>query len=138
MLFYYGTKSIIGFSATLVISIIVTLVASVLFTKITVSLLLNSNLLSSRPKWFGLHQNFDGKVQTSVKKVDFVKQARWPMLLLFVVILAGAITASVYGGLKKQLFISSSDLAAKMAADSAIAFAISFAIILGYTLLRFR
>ncbi len=48
ILFYFGTKSIIGFSLTLVIGIVLTLIATTIFTKLISALLLRSGYFDKR------------------------------------------------------------------------------------------
>ena len=75
VLFYFGTRDIIGMSVTLILSILFTLVVMLVFTRIMASLLLNTGYFDKRKKLLGLRPKMDKKIQETLNKPDYVKKS---------------------------------------------------------------
>ncbi len=99
VLFYFGTRNIMGLSITLMLSIFFTLIVMLGFTRITAALLLNTGYFDNNKAWIGVKKTFDEKAQTVLNKPDYIKTSKWfawsSLGVIVVGILVFAITAGI-------------------------------------------
>ena len=105
VLFFFGTSSVKGFATMLLISILLSFVTSVFLTRLLLSLLVKSNYLNKKFKFFGVrpsmrHELSEGKVihdlTTAWDRYDFVKHMKKFFTLSGLIILAGLIILTVF------------------------------------------
>lgn len=102
VLFYFGTRSIIGLSVTLILSIIFTLLIMLLFTRFVATMLVNSGAFQNK-KWLaGLKPKFDNKVQDKINKVDYIKSSKWFAFSSVGIAIVGLIVFSVFAGINSS------------------------------------
>ena len=114
VLFYFGTRDIIGLSITLILSIISTIVVMVLFTRLIITLFINAEVWHDKKWVFGLKPKFDGKVQDKIDSVDYVKTSKWFSLGSFVIAIVGVIMFVIFAIVNKEVsggFVLSQDFA---------------------------
>lgn len=95
VLFYFGTRNIVGLSITLMLSILLTLIVMLGFTRFVSTMLVRSGFFDNRLKWLGVHEKFDTGVQAKINKVDFVKSSKWFIYLSAAIFFAGLVTLTV-------------------------------------------
>lgn len=77
VLFFFGTRSIIGLSVTLILSIALTLVVMLGFTRFMATMLVKTGVFNERKSWLGFHQKFDQKIQTKINKFNYIGSSKW-------------------------------------------------------------
>ena len=105
VLFIFGTSSVKGFATMLLLSILVSFITSVFGTRMLLSLLVNSNFFNDKPGYFGvnkkdIHESKFGinslKMQTKFSKVNFTKHMKKFFALSTAIMIAGAISLSMF------------------------------------------
>ncbi|WP_434336804.1 protein translocase subunit SecDF [Mesomycoplasma conjunctivae] len=104
VLFYFGTKSIKGFSITLIFSIIFTLIVTVAFTKFFVNFILKIPFLQTKPQLLGVKskyiQKYSRGYQSIFSKTDYFKiykYSKWaPLIILGTAIIVFIAFAASY------------------------------------------
>lgn len=91
VLFYFGTRNIIGLSITLMLSILLTLIVMLGFTRVTSSLLMRTGWFDNRLGLLGIKPKIDNAIQNKIAKVDYMKASKYFMWLSGAIIVAGAI-----------------------------------------------
>ena len=86
VLFFFGTRNIIGLSVTLILSIILTLFIMLGFTKFTSRMLVNTGIFDKRLHLLGFKPKFDTKIQNKINKFNFVKNSKWFNLVSLLII----------------------------------------------------
>ncbi|WP_455661909.1 protein translocase subunit SecDF [Pradoshia sp.] len=98
VLFVYGTSSVKGFATSLIVSILVSFITAVYGTRFIMGLWVNSNLLDTRPGWFGVKKKDihdldefkkDKYLPTRFDKWDFIKPAKKFFIFSIVLTLIG-------------------------------------------------
>lgn len=102
VLFYFGTKDIIGLALTLMISILLTLLVILFFTRIIANLLINSGVFKGREGWLGMRKKFDESFQAKLDKPNYVKSSKYFSIGSFAFIFAGAIAFGVLAIVSKS------------------------------------
>lgn len=101
VLFFFGTRSIIGLSVTLILSIALTLVVMLGFTRFTATMLVKTGVFNERKQWLGMHQKFDVAVQEKINKFDYIKSSKWFALgsgiIFAIALIVLAVTAGIAG-----------------------------------------
>lgn len=113
-LFYFGTKSVKGFSISLMLSIIFTLLVMLVFTRFMSSLIVGSGILQNR-LWLlaGVHKK-NIKRDNSQKfyiRFNYIKHAKWFALSSLILIIVGVIvfvsiglqSSSIFDGLNRSI-----------------------------------
>lgn len=90
VLFYFGTKDIIGLALTLMIAILLTMLVILFLTRILANLLINSGVFKGREKWLGMRQKFDESFQAKLDKPNYVKASKYFSISSIVIIFGGA------------------------------------------------
>lgn len=96
VLFYFGTRSIIGLSITLILSIIFTLLIMMVFMQYIASLLIQSRWIKNNNWLVGLKPKWDPKVQKKVNKINFVKKAPWFALSSGIIMVVGIVVFTIF------------------------------------------
>ena len=99
VLFFFGTRNIIGLSVTLILSILLTLIVMLGFTRMMATTLVNTGMFETRRKWLGIQPKFDNSVQAKINKIDFIKSSKWFALGSSLVLGAGMIVMSITAGI---------------------------------------
>ena len=102
VLFYFGTKEILGLSLTLMISIILTLVVITGVTRIMTNLIISSNLFENKKGWLGIKPKLDQKFTEKINKGDYMKVSKYFMIFSLIIFLAGVIVYSIFAGINKS------------------------------------
>ena len=105
VLFFFGTRNIIGLSVTLILSIGLTLIVMLGFTRFMATLLVRTKIFDNKQHWLGMRPKFDIGVQKKIDKFDYVKNSKWFTLVsatifgaALIVMVATAIVAGKFGG----------------------------------------
>ena len=77
VLFFFGTRSIVGLSVMLILSIFFTLLIMLLFTRMLSTLLINTGIFDERKQWLGVNPKLDNIIQGKINKPDYIKSAKW-------------------------------------------------------------
>ena len=80
VLFFFGTRNIVGLSVTLIISIILTLIVMLGFTRFTTTMLVKSGMFDNRKHLLGIKPIFDVKIQNKIEKPDYINSAKYFMM----------------------------------------------------------
>lgn len=105
VLFVFGESSVKGFATMLLLAILMSFVTSVFFTRILLSLVVNSNYFNKKFNWFGVSkkarhdigENLDvHQLKTPYDKIDFAKLAKPLLTLSIITIIVGAIIISIF------------------------------------------
>ena len=99
VLFFFGTRNIIGMSVTLILSIMLTLIVMLGFTRFMATMLVKTGTFDNKQKWLGMNKEFDQKVQAKIDKVDYVKQSKWFVISSAVIFGVAIIVLSILAGL---------------------------------------
>ncbi|MGY6171762.1 protein translocase subunit SecDF [Candidatus Mycoplasma pogonae] len=103
VLFYFGTKSIKGFSITLILSIIFTLVASLLFTRMITTLLIKTGFFNNKLYLLGIQKKYVEKIQQGyipiIERPNYVKHIKWFNLVPLTIIGIGIIIFIIFAAL---------------------------------------
>ncbi|MCK5867128.1 MAG: protein translocase, partial [Mycoplasmataceae bacterium] len=81
VLFFFGTRNIIGLSVTLILSIILTLIVMLGFTRFTTTLLVKTGIFNNKRHLLGIKPIFDVKVQNIIEKPNYIKSAKYFMII---------------------------------------------------------
>lgn len=104
VLFFFGTRNIVGLSVTLILSIALTLVVMLGFTRFAATLLVKTGVFDKKQHLLGVHKKFDTKVQKTINKFDYVKSSKWFILgsaIIFgIALTVMGITAGIAGDIK--------------------------------------
>ena len=92
VLFYFGTRNIIGLSVTLILSIMLTFVVMLGFTRFTSSILVNMGIFENKKYLLGLKPKIDLKIQRQIDKFDYINNAKWFTLGSGIIFAIGLIT----------------------------------------------
>ena len=103
VLFFFGTRNIVGLSIMLILSIFFTLILMLVFTRIISSLLINTGWFDKRKHLLGMHKNFDKKTQEVFNKVDYVKSSKWFAIGSGVLISIGVTVFSIFAGISGSM-----------------------------------
>ncbi len=95
VLFYFGTRNIMGLSIMLMLSIFFTLIVMLGFTRIMASLLLNTGYFDDKKGWIGVAPKFDAKVQTTLEKPNYIKTSKWFAIGSLSIIVIGIIVFGI-------------------------------------------
>ncbi|VEU70981.1 protein translocase subunit SecDF [Mycoplasmopsis glycophila] len=101
ILFYFGTKDVKGFSITLVLSVLFTLIVMLVFQKFVAHMLANTGLFEKRLYLLGVHKKYIEKptrLRTFINQNDFLKQSKWFALASFIFILVAIIIFGAIAG----------------------------------------
>ncbi|CAH2716230.1 Protein translocase subunit SecDF [Neobacillus rhizosphaerae] len=105
VLFYYGTSSVKGFATMLIVSVLMSFLTNVYFSRLLLGLWVHSGLLKNKPSWFGVHpskikaisENVDTiDLPTRFDKIDFVKLRKKIFLLSATLIVVGTVVISIF------------------------------------------
>ena len=119
VLFYFGTRSIIGLSVTLILSIVFTLLIMLLFTRFMSSMLINSDWVKNNKWLVGSKPKFDVNLQNKINKVDYIKASKWFALSSIIVALIGVIVFSITAGVSHS-FTGGFNLSQEFSGGSAV------------------
>ncbi len=97
VLFFFGTRNIIGLSVTLILSIILTLVVMLGFTKITSKILVNTGYFDNKLYLLGFKPKFDKKIQNKINKFDYIKNAKWFNMISISILIAALMAFLITG-----------------------------------------
>lgn len=110
VLFFFGTRNIVGLSVTLILSIVLTLVVMLGFTRFTATLLVKTGMFDKKLGLLGMKPKFDVSIQEKINKYDYIKNAKWFTLGSALIFTAGiivfAITAGIAGGFSGGFHLS--------------------------------
>ncbi|SJZ47181.1 protein translocase subunit SecDF [Mycoplasmopsis verecunda] len=107
ILFYFGTKEVRGFSVTLVLSILFTLLIMLVFSRFLATMLVNSGLLDDKLYLLGIRKryiNHKTKLGIAVENNNYLKQAKWFALGSLIFVLIGIIVFASISGAKGQFW----------------------------------
>ncbi|QNM93332.1 protein translocase subunit SecDF [Mycoplasma sp. Pen4] len=107
ILFYFGTKDVRGFSVTLVLSVLFTLLVMLVFSRFLATLLVSSGLFENRLWLLGIRKryiNHKTKLGILVDKNNYLKQAKWFALGSIIFILIGIIVFTSISASNKELW----------------------------------
>ncbi|GGI40209.1 protein translocase subunit SecDF [Mammaliicoccus stepanovicii] len=105
VLFVFGESSVKGFATMLLLAILMSFVTSVFFTRILLSLLVNSNYFKKKYNWFGVSKKGRHDIserldihdlRTTFDKINFVKLAKPLLTFSIITIIVGAIILSIF------------------------------------------
>ncbi|WP_312473992.1 protein translocase subunit SecDF [Neobacillus sp.] len=105
VLFYYGTSSVKGFATMLIVSVLMSFLTNVYFSRLLLGLWVHSGLFKNKPSWFGVHpskikaisENVDTiDLPTRFDKIDFVKLRKKIFLLSATLIVVGTVIISIF------------------------------------------
>lgn len=99
VLFFFGTRNIIGLSVTLILSIVFTLIIMLGFTRVFSTMLVKTGIFENRRHLLGMKPKFDIKVQESINKIDYVGTAKWFTLGSSIILFAGLLTLAITAGI---------------------------------------
>ena len=99
VLFFFGTRSIVGLSVMLILSIFFTLLIMLLFTRMLATTLINTGVFEERKALLGISPKFDGKVQKMIDKPDYIKSAKWFSIGSTAIITAAVVVFAVFAGI---------------------------------------
>ncbi|WKX02802.1 protein translocase subunit SecDF [Candidatus Mycoplasma mahonii] len=99
VLFYFGTRNIIGLSITLILSIIFTLIIMLGFTRVMSSVLVGTGLFENKKWLVGIKPKIDIKAQVVLNKPDYVKTSKWFSLTSLFIITIGVILFAILAGI---------------------------------------
>lgn len=94
ILFYFGTRSIRGFSISLILSIVFTLIVMLIFTRFVSSMLVSTSWFDKKMWLFGIHNKYINKDNSNKRyvKYNYIKNAKWFALGSLIIIIAAGIT----------------------------------------------
>ncbi|WP_036452211.1 protein translocase subunit SecDF [Mycoplasma buteonis] len=98
VLFYFGTKDVKGFSITLTLSVLFTLVVMLVFQRFLATMIANTGIFDNRLYLLGIRKRYiknPTKLKEKIDNADFLKYAKWFVLISFIFILAGAIVFTI-------------------------------------------
>ncbi|MHA3828533.1 protein translocase subunit SecDF [Mycoplasma sp. Z1473D] len=107
ILFYFGTKEVRGFSVTLVLSILFTLIVMLLFSRFLATMLVNTGLLDNKLYLLGIRKkyiNHKTKLGLKVENNNYLAQAKWFALGSIIFMLIGVIVFASISGANKELW----------------------------------
>jgi SecD/SecF fusion protein len=105
VLFFYGTSSVKGFATMLIVSVLMSFLTNVYFSRFLLGLWVQSGLLKNKPGWFGVHpskikaitDNVDTiDLPTRFDKIDFVKIRKQIFILSGSLIVVGIVILSIF------------------------------------------
>lgn len=105
VLFIFGVSSVKGFATMLLLAILMSFITSVFFTRLLLSLLVNSNMFKDKFSWFGVkpsnrHDLNEGidvhDLHSKWDKIDFVKLAKPLLIASLITILLGAASLAIF------------------------------------------
>ncbi|WP_323704655.1 protein translocase subunit SecDF [Mammaliicoccus sp. Dog046] len=105
VLFVFGESSVKGFATMLLLAILMSFVTSVFFTRVLLSLLINSNYFKKKYSWFGVGKKDRHDISerlevhdlsTKYDKINFVKLAKPLLTFSIITIIVGAIIVSIF------------------------------------------
>ncbi len=105
VLFIYGESSVKGFATMLIVSILVSFITAVYLSHLILGLLIKSNWLNDKVRWFGvkptnIHDIKEGvdttELTTKFDRVDFVKHKNKFFIASGVLIVIGLIMLSIF------------------------------------------
>ena len=99
VLFFFGTRNIIGLSVTLILSIVLTLFLVLGFTKFTSRILVNTGIFQKRLHLLGFKPKFDVKIQNKINKFDYIKNSKWFNLVSFLIIFVAYLMYCIYASI---------------------------------------
>ncbi|WP_426461526.1 protein translocase subunit SecDF [Mycoplasma hafezii] len=106
VLFYFGTKDVKGFSITLTLSVLFTLLVMLVFQRFLATLLANSGIFDKRLYLLGVRKRYINnptKFRQKIDNADFLKYSKYFVLLSLTFIVIAAIVFSVLAGINKNL-----------------------------------
>ncbi|WLP85345.1 protein translocase subunit SecDF [Mycoplasma seminis] len=107
ILFYFGTKEVKGFSVTLVLSILFTLIVMLVFSRMLATMLVNSGLLDDKLYLLGIRKKYINnktKLGIKVENNNYLKQSKWFALGSLIFIVIGIIVFASVSGAKNELW----------------------------------
>ncbi|MFV8470101.1 protein translocase subunit SecDF [Mycoplasma sp. VS509_3] len=107
ILFYFGTKEVRGFSVTLVLSILFTLLVMLLFSRFLATMLVNSGLLDNKLYLLGIRKRYINnktKMGIAVENNNYLKQSKWFALGSLIFMLIGIIVFASISGVHKDIW----------------------------------
>lgn len=99
ILFFLGTKDVRGFSITLILSILFTLLVMLVFTRFLATMLVGTGAFNDRLYLLGIRKRYikhTSKLGILVNKADYLKNAKWFALLSLIFIIAGSIVFTIF------------------------------------------
>ncbi|MEE3928497.1 protein translocase subunit SecDF [Mycoplasmopsis ciconiae] len=112
-LFYFGTKSVKGFSISLILSIIFTLIVMLIFTRFLSTMLVGTGMFNNKLWLLGVHKKYIKQDQSKklIYRFDYNKNAKWFALGSFIFIIVGAIVfvavglsnGNIYDGVERAI-----------------------------------
>lgn len=105
VLFVFGVSSVKGFATMLLLAILMSFITSVFFTRLLMSLAVNSNLFNDKISWFGVspslrHQLSEGidvhDLSTRWDRINFVKLARPLLMVVIATIVLGVLSLFIF------------------------------------------
>ena len=110
VLFYFGTKEIVGLSITLIISIFFTLIIMLGFTRIMSTTLINTGYFEDKKHLLGIKPKIDQNIQAIFNKPNYVKTSKifslTSLAIITIAIIIFAIMSGVAGSLVGGMHIS--------------------------------
>ena len=103
VLFFFGTRNIIGLSVMLILSIFFTLIVMLIFTRILSTVLVNTGYFDERKHLLGINKKFDKFVQTKISKPDYVATSKWFSMGSAAIISIAVIVFAVFAGIAGSL-----------------------------------
>ncbi|EFF41452.1 putative protein-export membrane protein SecF [Mycoplasmopsis alligatoris A21JP2] len=112
-LFYFGTKDVRGFSISLILSILFTLIVMLIFTRFTSSMIVNTGWMENKLWLLGIHKKYINRDNSNkfYAKFDYVKQAKWFALVSLLLLIAagivfisiGTTSSSIWDGIVRNI-----------------------------------
>ncbi|RIV16760.1 protein translocase subunit SecDF [Mycoplasmopsis gallopavonis] len=106
ILFYLGTKDVKGFSITLVLSVLFTLLVMLVFQRFLASMIVGTGLFDNRLYLLGIRKRYINKttkIKTWVNNFDYLKNSKWFVLSSLIFILIAIIVFGAIAGSKGRL-----------------------------------
>lgn len=101
IIFIFGESSVKGFATMLIISIIVTVIIMVFFTKYILKLFVNTDFFSNKPNLFiGVNKKkikHSKEITIPFKKLEFVRNRKYFLTLTIIIIVVGTIVSITRG-----------------------------------------
>ncbi|MEA4134346.1 protein translocase subunit SecDF [Mycoplasma sp. 2704] len=132
ILFYFGTKDVKGFSITLVLSVLCTLLIMLVFSRFLASMLVGTGMFDDKLYMLGIRKryiNHKTKIGEMIENFDYLKQSKWFALGSVIFVLIGLIVFislsasnhNIWGGFNKSLeFAGGTNITVQPSIGSAI------------------
>lgn len=107
ILFYFGNKTVKGFSITLIFSVILILAVMLLFTKLLSYWLINLNIFDNKLWLLGMNKKYIDTTKsrtTWYKSFNYVKNSKWFLFATSIFMLISILIFSIFAGINKNFF----------------------------------